>query len=177
MTGPLKSLLSSNTYNGKWILVKLTSNLWQVALQIPKRRSCHDHFWQNLLSNSPARDLVVTLMITSDNFLRNNLAPTESPQSSFCHVNGYLWYIISYGIHFLTPQCVSGRLPSKSIISLFKSPMDFPDCHVNNIPLTIPSKCFFKEIPTSPQNLEDKSYFPQLNYFFYCHVHLVTSEQ
>ena len=125
-------------------------NLWQVTFTNPKWKSCHDHFWQNLLSNSPARYLVVTLMITSDNFLRNNSFPTESPRSSFCHVNDYLWHIISYGIHFLTPRWVFGRLPSKSIISLYKSPMDFPGCHVNNIPLTISSKWFPKEMPIPP---------------------------
>jgi len=125
MTGPLKLWLCSNTSNSKWIIVKLVSHLWQVALQIPKRRSCHDYFWQDLLSNSQARELVVTLMITSDNFLGNNPFPTESPQSSFCHVNDYLWHIISYGIHFLTPQWVSGRLSSKSIVSLFSPQWTF----------------------------------------------------
>ena len=135
MAGSLKMLLCSNTFNSKWILVKLTSHLWQVALQILKRRSCHDYFWQDLLSNSPARDLVVMLMITSDNFLGNNPFHIESPQSSFCHVNDYLDIKSLMEFIFLTPQRVSGRLPSKS-----KSPMDFLGCHVNNTPLTISSK-------------------------------------
>jgi len=47
---PLK-LLCSNSSNRKWILVKSTSHLWQITFTIPKRRSCHYHFWQNLLSN------------------------------------------------------------------------------------------------------------------------------
>ena len=136
---PLKLLLSSNTSNNKWVLVKLTLHLWQVTFTIPKQRSCHDHSWQNHLSNFPARNLVIKLMIISDNSLGNNPFPTESPQSSFCHVNDYLRYIISYEIHFHTPQWVSGRLPSKSIIFLFKSPIDFSDCHVNNLPLIISS--------------------------------------
>ena len=118
---PLKLLLCSNTSNSKWIIVKLISHLWQVAFIIPKRRSCHDHFWQNLLSNSSARDLVITLMIISDNSLGNNLFLTESPQSSFCLVNNCLWHIISYGIHFQTPQWVSSRLPS-NLLFPFSSP-------------------------------------------------------
>jgi len=93
-------------------------------------------------------------MITSDNFfLGNNPFPAESPQSSFYHVNDYFWHIISYGIHFLTRQRVSSILPSKSIIFLSKSLMHVPGCHINNIPLTISFKWFFKEILIFPQNL------------------------
>ena len=141
----LKFLLCSNTSNSKWILVKLTSHLWQVALQIPQWRNCHDHFWRNLLSNSPARDLVVTLMITSDNFLGNNLFPTESPQSS-------LTYNLSWDSYFLAPQRVFGRLSSKSIISKsIISPMDFLGCHVNNTPLTISYKTILRRYQFSTQ--------------------------
>jgi len=54
---------------------------------------------------------------TSDRLLYKS--PSKFPQSSFCYVNDYLWHRISYGIQFLTPQWVFGRLSSKSIIFLF----------------------------------------------------------
>jgi len=149
MTGPLKLLLCSNTYNSKWILVKLTSHLWQITFTNPQAEKLSWLLLTKSLFN-PARDLVVTLMIISDNFLENNPFPVESPQSYFYHVNDYLWHIISYGIHFLTLQRVSSRLPSKSIISLSKSPIEFPGCHINNITLTISSKWFPKKIPNFP---------------------------
>jgi len=105
-------------------------------------------------------------MITSDNFLGNNIFPTESPQSSFCHVNDHLWHIVSYGIHFLTPQRVSGRLPSKSIIFPFKSLMDSLGCHINNTPLTISSKLHPKEISIF-HRIYDQTLFPSVEFFLF----------
>ena len=90
------------------------------------------------------------LMITSD-------FPYRTPTEFFYHINDYLWYIISYEIHFLTPQRVSGRLLSKSIIFLSSPQWTLLavtlTIHLNNTSLIISSKLHLKVVPISPWNL------------------------
>ena len=111
MTSPLKLLLCSNTSNSKWILVKLTLHLWQVANTNSQVEKLLQSLLTKSLSNFISRNFVfslsnlhrvlyVTLIITSD------------------IVENAKFSITSYGIHLLTPQRVSDRLSLKSIITL-----------------------------------------------------------
>ena len=72
MTSPLKLLLYSNTSDCKWIHVKLTLHLWQVTFTNTQVEKLSRSLRKKPPSNFPARNLVVKLMITSDNFLGNN---------------------------------------------------------------------------------------------------------
>jgi len=106
MIDPLKLLLYSNTSNNKWILVKLTSHLWQVAYTNPQVEKLLRSL-QTKSPNFPARNLVVTLMITLTTFQGTIISLSNLYRVLYVTlmitsdiVENAKYSIISYGIHF-----------------------------------------------------------------------------